>query len=849
YTEEDKTALFKRQKEAVALVLPAYKKLQDEGRIEITTSPFYHPILPLLCRGKDDEGFDFTQDAKVQVEKALDLYKKVFGRSPKGMWPPEGSVSQNIIPFLADRGIEWIATDEGILMESFKGYDGSRDELIYKVFTAKEDGREIDLIFRDINISNAISFRYSHMPSKKAAADLIKDLKGIASFCALKGGEHLASIILDGENPWPYYPCGGEAFLKTVYKDLSSNPQLATVTVSEYRAVNKERKSIPKLFSGSWINRNFKKWIGSPQKDKAWEYLRKARRELFSLDEQKKEALEELYIAEGSDWFWWYDDFGTELNFIFDELFRKHLLNIYNIIGRPAPYGLAEPIPPVLGIQGLPEGPAKGEMARQEKILFVSSESVPFAKTGGLADVSGSLPKALLSAGADISVIMPLYKCVREMKDLELIKEKSVKKSAFLGGTHGFDVYSARHGGVTTYFIDNRHFFDRDGLYGTEKGDYPDNGLRFACFSKAVLAVVNEMDQKPDIIHCNDWQTALIPFYLRFELSSDKHFNGIRTLFTVHNMAYQGIFGRGIMSRINIPERFFNMDDLEFYGSINFMKAGILYSDAVSTVSRRYAREIMTPGFGAGLDGLVRKRKDFLYGIPNGADYSVWNPKSDKNIKKNYDAENLKNKMICKKDLIEHTGLDIPEEAPLIGAVTRLADQKGMDLLAEIAGSLTERGAGLVILGKGNEGYNRMFSELAARYPGKIYVCNDFNDELAHKIEAGCDMFVMPSRYEPCGLNQMYSLKYGTIPIVRATGGLDDAIVDFDESGKESNGFKFASADKRSLYSAVERALRVYRDKEEWTKLMKRAMGYDFSWTVSAEKYMQLYRDMIGRER
>ncbi|MFH1837340.1 MAG: glycogen synthase GlgA [Candidatus Omnitrophota bacterium] len=846
YSEDDKTAFLKRQKEAVALVLPAYKKLQEEGRIEISTSPFYHPILPLLCRGKDQEGFDFSQDAKVHVEKAIALYKKVFGRAPVSMWPPEGSVSQDIIPFLADRGIKWIATDEGILLESFKGQDLSRDELIYKAFTAKEDSRKIDIVFRDINISNAISFRYSRMPAKKAAADLLKDFRGIAACCNARGGEHLASVILDGENPWPYYPGGGEVFLRAVYKGLSQDAGLETVTIGEYLDSHKERKDIPKLYSGSWIDRNFKKWIGSPQKNTAWEYLRKARRELFNMDHQKEDALEELYVAEGSDWFWWYDDFGTELNFIFDEIFRRHLLNIYNMIGRPAPYGLSEPIPAHGSIRTLPEGPSKGEMARQKRILFVASESVPFAKTGGLADVAGSLPKALAAQGLDIRVMMPLYKCVSELKDIELIKEVSIKKEDLPGDMNGFEVYSARTDGVTTYFIDNKKLFDRSGLYGTSKGEYPDSGIRFSFFSRAVLAAVKKLDFKPDVIHCNDWQTALIPFYLRFRLEKDNFFNGIKTLFTIHNMAYQGAFKRNIMSKIDIPERFFNMDDLEFYGQICFMKSGILYSDAVSTVSRKYAEEIMTAAYGSGLDGLVRKRKNSLYGIPNGVDYSVWNPKKDKFIKTNYDAESIEKKDKCKEDLIKYAGLNISKDTPLLGSVTRLAEQKGMDLLAAIAPRLVEMGAGLVVLGHGSENYNRMFRSLADKFPGKIYVCNAFNDELAHKIEAGSDMFIMPSRYEPCGLNQMYSLKYGTIPIVRATGGLDDAVIDVYEDRKNGNGFKFVPAEANALYETIEKAVQVYKNKDEWMRIVKRAMAADFSWDHSAEEYVKLYRDMCG---
>ena len=333
---------------------------------------------------------------------------------------------------------------------------------------------------------------------------------------------------------------------------------------------------------------------------------------------------------------------------------------------------------------------------------------------------------------------------------------------------------------------------------------------------------------------------------MRFIFEGDDHYRGIKTLFTIHNMAYQGVFPKKIMRRADIPERFFNMNDLEFYGKINFMKSGILYSDAVSTVSHRYAEEIMTPEYGCGLDGLLRSKKDVLYGIPNGVDYSVWSPKNDRSIKVNYDAESLEKKAECKKDLLEYTRLALSPRAPLLGCVTRLVEQKGMDLLADVMGRIVGLGAGVVILGNGSFRYNRLFLGLAKKYSRNVYMCTSFNDELAHKIEAGCDIFVMPSRYEPCGLNQMYSIKYGTIPVVRATGGLDDVIIDFDEDRERSNGFKFGPANGKALFCAVKRAVDVYDDKKAWKELMLRAMGYDFSWRHSAEQYLKLYKKLMG---
>jgi len=841
YTEDEKQALLDRQMEVVASILPLYKKLQDEGRIEVSTSPFYHPILPLLCRGRSGEGFDFTEDAAAQVARAIELYREVFGRDPIGMWPPEGSVSQEIIPVLAEHNIKWIATDESILLQSFKGTDIPREELLYNAFTVEEAGSRMSILFRDAHISNDISFKYAQMPYDKAAHEMFGIIENINRARASSSESHILSVILDGENPWSYYHYGGEKFLAEVYGRLSASRDVELVTIGRYLGTHKERKKINRLFSGSWIDHSFRKWIGSAQKDKAWEYLDKAREDLFAFDPKNKKALEELYIAEGSDWFWWYDDFGSELNFIFDDLFRMHLANIYTLMGKDVPYYLAEPISHGPVAQDLNGRTQPAEMAYIPKVLMVSSEVFPFAKTGGLADVAGSLPKALLSLGADVRVIMPLYKCVKDRR-FELVKEASGVKHPSLTGSRGFNLYANRTEGITTYFVDNRRYFMRKGLYGTVKGDYPDNDMRFSFFSKAVLAAIKAIDFKPDIIHCNDWQSALIPFYLRFELGDDNFFDRIKTLFTIHNIAFQGVFSKRSVRRIGMPEVFFNMHDMEYYGKLNFMKSGMLYSDAINTVSHRYAEEIMTPEYGAGLDGLLRTRKEVVYGIPNGVDYSLWSPRNDHFITANYSVDTIDKKAECKKDLLKVTGLRLPLDMPLLGTVSRLTEQKGMDLLAGVMDRIVALGAGVVVLGRGDDQYNRLFASLMRKYPANVYVCNGFNDELAHKIEAGCDIFLMPSRFEPCGLNQMYSIKYGTIPVVRATGGLDDAIKDIDEDPEEGNGFKFVPATEEALLKTVERAVKRYKDRILWKKLMIQAMSYDFSWIHSAEQYMKLYR-------
>lgn len=345
YTEEEKAQLLKRQKEVVASILPAYRKLQEEGRIEISTTPFYHPILPLLCRGRSGEGFNFRKDAKWHVEKAVSFYEDVFGRKPAGMWPAEGGVSMEIIPILASEGIEWIATDEGIILETFKKKKVTRDDLVFSPFRVSRLFRcGVDIVFRDVNLSNAISFTYSGMSPEQASHDFFNNIMGIKKAVERRKGDHIVSVILDGENPWIYYPDGGKEFLSGIYRLLTSSDKVELVTLGEYLRTHKKRKKTGDLISGSWINHDFKKWIGSPQKNKAWEYLLKAREEMFRDGEPSQAALEELYIAEGSDWFWWYDEFGTELNYVFDELFRMHLANIYRIMDKDVPGYLKEPI-------------------------------------------------------------------------------------------------------------------------------------------------------------------------------------------------------------------------------------------------------------------------------------------------------------------------------------------------------------------------------------------------------------------------------------------------------------------------------------------------------------------------
>lgn len=475
------------------------------------------------------------------------------------------------------------------------------------------------------------------------------------------------------------------------------------------------------------------------------------------------------------------------------------------------------------------------------KILLASSEVTPFAKTGGLADVSGALPKAInrLDKNNQCIIVMPLYQLVGKNGFKPEIVKKDIKIP--LGGVeYSFNLGFLQTENSDVYFIDNKQFYDRKELYNTPQGDYPDNHLRFAFFSNAILSVADFLGDV-DIIHCNDWQTALLPLYIKLS----KNDRTPKTLFTIHNMAYQGVFDKNVMMSVDLPQELFTPEHLEFYGRLSFMKAGIIYSDAISTVSKGYAKEILTEEFGCGLDGLLRKRKTSVFGITNGVDYANWNPKTDKYIAANYDIDTLSRKQECKKDLLDIFGLSFDERKPVMGVITRLAEQKGIDIIADSLEKMFSLGIYFVLLGTGDEKYNNLFNKLSKKYAKSAGIRVAFDNALAHKIEAGADMFLMPSRYEPCGLNQMYSLKYATIPVVRATGGLEDTIEDFDPETGRGNGFKFKQASVESFYDALKRATQVYKDKEKWQSLQKKAMQYDFSWDKSAKEYLRLYNKIL----
>lgn len=478
-------------------------------------------------------------------------------------------------------------------------------------------------------------------------------------------------------------------------------------------------------------------------------------------------------------------------------------------------------------------------------VVIAAPEAVPFAKTGGLADVAGSLPAALSRLGLRVVLFMPFYRQVAdkgfglEPTGIEVavpMGRRVVRAEALLG----------HHQGVPVYFIKRDEFFDRTYLYGTPEGDYFDNLERYAFFSRAILEVLKARNLSPDIIHCNDWQTGLIPAYLRDMYRGEPIFRKTATVFTVHNIAYQGQFPANLYDATGLSFQLFNPEGLEFWGSINLLKAGLVFSEVITTVSKAYSREIQRPEYGYGLDGVLRKRKDSVFGILNGVDYSEWDPESDPVIPQNYSPSDLKGKSACRKKLLKAFGLKgIKAKTLLIGMITRLADQKGLDILSEALPELMKMDIALVILGSGDRSHQEGLKELSARYPERLSVRIAFDSELSHLVEAGADAFLMPSRYEPCGLNQIYSLKYGTVPIVRATGGLDDTVRGYpDEDG---NGFKFKEYSASALIEKVAEAVDVYSRKKEWTTLQRRGMADNFSWDDAAAKYLEAYNTAKAR--
>ena len=481
------------------------------------------------------------------------------------------------------------------------------------------------------------------------------------------------------------------------------------------------------------------------------------------------------------------------------------------------------------------------------KILFVASEVTPLAKTGGLADVAAALPKNLKKLGHDVRIMLPFYREV-EKGGYGITKGRKSVEVAIGGEMKRGLLRHTTLDDIPVYLLENKEYFSRDCLYGTAAGDYPDNHRRFAFFCRGVLDLLKKLDFRPDVIHCHDWQTALIPLLLRHEKGTDLFFSNTGVIFTIHNLAYQGLFPRETLAEMGLDASYFSVDCLEFYGKVNLMKGGILSADLITTVSETYCREIQTAEMGCGLDGVLGVRSADLSGVLNGLDYDQWNPATDRGIVKNYTATALTGKALNKKTLQQQLGLETARDVPLVGMVSRFSTQKGFDLVAETMEKFARSRLQLVILGTGDEKYLRLLRDKKTQAAGNISVNIGFHAELAPKIYAGSDIFLMPSHYEPCGLGQMIALRYGAVPVVRSTGGLADTVFDQRDGAKEPNGFSFADYTSEAMWEALSRALKAYGDKAVWRKLMKRGMGCDYSWDASARKYEELYRRALAKK-
>jgi len=482
------------------------------------------------------------------------------------------------------------------------------------------------------------------------------------------------------------------------------------------------------------------------------------------------------------------------------------------------------------------------------KILFVSSEVSPFAKTGGLADVAGSLPKALKKNGHDVRIIMPLYQCV-ETGSFTIKKSRKGFEVPVGGMIEKGLLRQTTLADIPVYLVEKKEYFQRPELYGTSAGDYSDNSKRFGFFCRAVVDLLKRLDFRPDIIHCNDWQTALIPFLIKQEHQDDPFFTKTALVYTIHNLAYQGIFEREALSSLGLNESHFTIDLLEYYGKINLMKGGMLTADVINTVSNAYCREIQTDEMGCGLQGVLQQRAHDLFGILNGIDYQDWNPSTDPLIFKNYTSTSLSGKAANKKNLQHALGLEQNPTIPLLGMITRLSSQKGLDLLEALLPKFEEQKLQLVLLGTGDEKYMKMLSTLQKKPSQKLSINLTFDQALSRNIYAASDMFLMPSHYEPCGLGQLISFRYGSVPVVRKTGGLADTVFDSRDGVREPNGFTFDEYTPEAFWEAISRALETYKDRKKWDKIVRSGMNSDYSWDHSGVEYEALYEKALKKIR
>jgi starch synthase len=1050
FTEEDKKALFAAQLDAVRRVIPTYSELARQGQVELTFSPTYHPILPLLCGLETARealpgielparGFRHPEDGARQLELGRAEFQRLTGVRPRGLWPPEMAVAEDMVRLAIEAGVEWFVGDEDVLSRSLDSpltrYDQGRPdrpELLYEPWTLERGSASVAAVFRDNVLSNRIGFEYQRMPARDAVRDFVSSLRQIRD---QQGDERefLVAVALDGENPWDFYPREGHDFLNLLYEDLQGADDIVCTTVSDFLDSHPHRRHLPRLHAGSWIGASFDTWVGDPEHSLAWSLLAETRDWLagFQADNPDHsglaEAWREINICEGSDWFWWFSrKHDSGMDAAWDEQFRLHLRNVYKLVGAKCPsalfhpvmehraleerhlpqaaitpsgpddpiwekagryevgtgfgalHKLAELVEKVLyggdaerlhvridsqlspeelaesatefwiyvsgGAGGSPIGeplhpplqpPASAELgfepravirlaggevtlarldgsratavptfqersshplsfsipfaalekaagepmqlalvatrngrdvehvppvgalslrvprgegaatgaAAPLRVLIAAAEVAPFAKAGGVADVTAALAKELRRQGQDVRLVLPRYRQVSVER--HGLRTAVAGLSVRLGGeTLECSILEGRLGEVPVYFVDCPSLYDRDGMYG-----FGDDDARFVYLSRAAIEMLRPLEFVPDVIHVHDWHTALVPNLLERLYASDPALSRVATVLTLHNLAFQGVFGSASLRlaeldswgliRVGIP----HLDEI-----VSFLGRGVYSADVVNTVSERYADEIQTPEYGEGLDELLRGEAHKLYGVVNGIDLEVFDPAVDPALHHHYSAADPGPKGLNKSALRSELGL-ADSRAPLIALISRFYEQKGLELIQQMLPALSQLDVQLAVVGAGDRRYEDMFRHAAARHPGQFAAHFGFEPGVAQRLYAGADMLLMPSRFEPCGLAQLIALRYGTIPIVRATGGLADTIRDFDPVTDSGYGFTFQGFDPWQLFAAVVRAAETYKHSGAWTRLVRRAMRQDVSWGRSALLYTQLYRTAVAARR
>ncbi len=1045
FTEADKSILFQAQHERMQEIIPKYRELADRGQTELTFSPYYHPILPLICHVDSarssnpniqlpERHFSHREDAERQIDLGLGLFERLLGRRPKGMWPSEMAVGESVIGLAERAKIDWMISDEEVLVRSIEGHF-NRDDQLYSPKRVGREGSPVSMVFRDSQLSNVIGFDYQRMSSIDAARDLIGRLRRIRDVQGDR--EFLAVIALDGENAWEFYPRDGHDFLNALYTELETSPDIVTTTVSDFLAEHPPQQQLHHLHTGIWIGASLDTWIGDPEHNLAWDLLAETR---DWLDEQSRQrpkeseqaaiAWREILITEGSDWFWWFSrKHDSGMDPIWDNQFRLHLRNVYKVMGVRVPARLFQPIikrapTPERGLpevhispssksdpawdqagyylvgsgfgalhrpaglvervfygndddkvyfrvdatrsaqdlesqhvefwlycSGAPAGDGQSDLtlplpvsamgdlgfepahvvrivpraqggnvfvarivepqtravteatwdvkdpffvaipfrqlgkrpgdalemalvvsrdgrdievvpptgslglrvpgearavtvphAENLKVLVATAELATFAKIGGVADVAAALSKELRHLGHDVRVVLPRYRQI----DIDRHALRPVVSDLKVPlGTDKVPatIYEGRLGEMVVYFVDCPPLYDRDGMFG-----FGDDDARAVFFCRAVLEMLPQLEFKPDIIHVHDWFAALVPNLLDRVYTSD-FYADIATTLTIHNLSAQGIFGFGALMLAGLQE--WGLLKLGFPGLdniVNMLGRGIHFSDVVNTVSERYAKEIQTPEYGEGMDEMLRRNTHKLHGIVNGIDFEIFDPERDPHIPHHYSADSAQAKALCRAELRAELGLDDVAQ-PLCAIVSRFYDVKGLDLIEQAAPRLLTLGLQLVVIGTGDRRYEDMFRRWAAEHPHQVAVSIGFDSALAQRIYAGADMLWMPSRFEPCGLAQLIALRYGTVPVVRATGGLADTVRGYDPVAETGNGFRFDAYDPWQFFAAVVRAAENFRHPQSWAWLVQHDMREDVSWSRSAQRYAQLYLSAIATRR